>query len=96
MKICWTNRTVKKAHLVRCASIDSLQRTTRVRLRSSIIARLASGTFLTVLKKMFWQPLKEKSMKGYNNSFLLTLWLLLASACPGRCSREFGFINRRG
>jgi hypothetical protein len=41
---------MKKAHLLRCASIDSLQRTNRVRLRSPIIARLASETFLTGLQ----------------------------------------------
>jgi hypothetical protein len=41
---------MKKAHLRRCAAIDSLQRTIRVRLRSPIIARLASGTFLIDLK----------------------------------------------
>jgi hypothetical protein len=36
---------LKKAHLLRCARPDSLQRTTRVRLRSSTIARLAAEPF---------------------------------------------------
>jgi hypothetical protein len=39
---------LKKAHLLRCARPISRQRT-RVRLRSSIFARLASGHFLNSL-----------------------------------------------
>ena len=46
------NRPMKKAHLLRCASIDSLQRTAEVRLRlRRLLARLGSGTFLIGLKK---------------------------------------------
>jgi hypothetical protein len=41
---------MKKAHLLRCASIGSLQRTTVVRVRLPIIARLAAETFLIGLQ----------------------------------------------
>jgi hypothetical protein len=34
-----TDQAVEKAHLLRCARIASLQRTPKVRLRSSIVAR---------------------------------------------------------
>jgi hypothetical protein len=36
---------MKKVHMLRCASIVSLQRTAEVRLRSSIVARLAYEPF---------------------------------------------------
>jgi hypothetical protein len=46
------HRLLKKAHLLRCDRPISRQRT-RVRLRSSIITRLAPETFLTSLESGF-------------------------------------------
>ena len=39
------SRLLKKPHMLRCASPISRQRTIRVRLRSSVFARLASESF---------------------------------------------------
>jgi hypothetical protein len=46
-------RLLKKTHMLRCARPISRQRTGRVRLRSSIFARLASEIFLSSLQPEF-------------------------------------------
>ena len=48
-----TSRLLKKAHMLRCARPISRQRTTRVRLRSSIFVRLAFEIFLSSLRERF-------------------------------------------
>jgi hypothetical protein len=47
-------RLLKKTHMLRCARPISRQRTRRVRLRSSIFARLASEIFLSSLQREFF------------------------------------------
>jgi len=46
-------RLLKKTHMLRCAQPISRQRTRRVRLRSSIFARLASEILLSSLQPEF-------------------------------------------
>src|SRR5262249_34060706 len=48
------SRPLKKTHMLRCARPISRQRTRRVRLRSSIFARLASEVFLSSLRLGFY------------------------------------------
>jgi hypothetical protein len=57
--------------MLRCASIASLDVLERVRLRSSIIARLASETFLIGLEKKMEQSQHERILLF---NFLALLW----------------------
>jgi hypothetical protein len=76
-RICASIRPMKKAHLLRCARPTRSNVPQRVRLRSSVFARLASKTFLIGLVRLLIGDIKYL---GLILLFSLVVWAGVASA----------------
>lgn len=91
--------------MLRCASNRFARRTDKVRLRSRLLARLASGTFLIRLPEgIFQQPVEPSRRKSFLRLALCALLLALHALCaPTRAvaidrvrvalsTRDFGYL----
>src|SRR4029077_5720382 len=75
LNLCIRERPMKKAHLLRCARPTRSNVPQRVRLRSSVFARLASETFLIGLTGLLIGDIKRRKSILLFSLVVWPVWL---------------------